>query len=222
MKCGVIIVGAGQGTRLGFNLPKAFVSLGSKPIFQYSLETFLSHPKMNEIVLVLPSEKLNAVPKGKFRVVAGGETRQVSVANGLKALSADCETVLVHDAARPFVTHEIIDRLVQSLQAKKNCIAAWPASDTLKSISKNLIEKTLDRKNIMCAQTPQAFFVSVLKEALLDAQKNNFIGTDESSLVERLGISVETVLGDPWNIKITTPQDLELAQAIADLLRAGE
>ena len=214
MKCGVVIVGAGQGVRLGSAVPKAFVLLNSKPLFEYSLKIFQDHSQIQEVVLVLPQEKLNSVSPKNYKVVVGGESRQDSVTNGLAALSATCEGVLVHDAARPFVTKAIVDRLLDGLEQGRNGIAAWPVSDTLKATEGDTIVQTIDRRNLWEAQTPQAFPVSVLKEALAKARKDNFVGTDEASLVERLKLPVEVVLGEATNIKITTKQDLELAEAI--------
>lgn len=214
MKCGVVIVGAGQGIRLGFSLPKAFILLNSKPLFEYSLKIFLDHPQINEVVLVVPQDKLSSFSIKNYKVVAGGESRQDSVSNGISALSLSCEMVLVHDAARPLITKDIVDRLLKALGEGKSCIAAWPISDTLKETKGDAIVQTVDRQNLWEAQTPQAFPIAVLKEALAKARKDNFVGTDEASLVERLGLPVEVVLGDSTNIKITTRQDLELAEAL--------
>ena len=214
MGCGAVIVGAGQGLRLGFNFPKAFVLLKSKPLFEYSLKVFLEHPKISEIVLVVPPDKKDIVLPLRCKAVAGGSTRQESVFNGLKTLSPDCQRVLVHDAARPFISKAILDRLLEPLERGIASIAAWPVSDTVKATEGKKIIKTIDRQNLWIAQTPQAFPISILKEALAKARADNFVGTDEASLVERLGISVQVVLGDAANIKITSPEDLILAEAL--------
>lgn len=214
MKCGAIIVGAGRGERFGGATPKAFVMLGTKPLYLHSLKVFLIHPRMEEVVLVVPPEmKKNIIKKG-IRVVAGGESRQASVENGLKALSPDVEAVLVHDAARPFVSGELIDKILEQVGQQRNCIAAIPVADTIKTTEGSQVIKTLDRRNLWSAQTPQAFWVAVLKEAYAKAQKEGYLATDEAALVERLGIPVYLVHGDPLNIKITTPGDLDVAKAI--------
>lgn len=214
MKCGVIIVGAGQGTRLGYDSPKAFIPLGSKPLFQHSLDTFLAHSSFQEIVLVLPEKKCDLPKKDRIKIVSGGSTRQDSVQAGLKALRVDCDTVFVHDAARPFVTKEILDRLLSAVSENKNCIAAIPVTDTVKQTKAQKIIQTVDRSQLWLAQTPQAFSRPVLEEAFSKAQKEGWEGTDEASLVEKLGIPVHIVPGDARNIKITTPQDLQLAQVL--------
>lgn len=214
MKCGAIIVAAGRGERLKAAKPKAFVTLGSKPLFQYSLDLFLAHPHINEVVLVVPAEEVSSFSKTPYKVVKGGETRQESVCCGLAALNPDCEYVLVHDAARPFVDAGVVDRLIETLSEGKNGIAAWPVSDTLKSSEAGVITKTIDRSSLWIAQTPQAFPTAVLKKALEEAKRNNFVGTDEASLVERLGLKVHLVMGNAKNIKVTTPEDLALATSL--------
>lgn len=234
MKCGVVVVGAGSGTRLKMDRQKAFVPLGQAPLFLHSLKTFQKHSGIDEIVLVLPPERIDRVSEkgvaplpvrgqnahpvgstgGGVKVVAGGNTRQESVYNGLSSLSKECEAVLVHDAARPFVTAAVINRLLEKVSKGIGCMAAWPVSDTIKEVREGIVVKTVDRGALMAAQTPQAFPVAVLKEALTKAKTDGFTGTDEASLVERLGLVVEVVLGDPFNIKITTPEDLKLAEAL--------
>lgn len=214
MKCGAVIVAAGCGERLKAAKPKAFVMLGTKPLFQYSLDIFLAHPQINEVVLAVPEEEVSSFSKTPYKIVKGGATRQESVTCGLAALSPDCEAVLVHDAARPFVNAAILDRLIASLAQKKSCIAAWPVSDTLKASQEGVITHTIDRSSLWAAQTPQAFPVAILKQALSKAAKENFVGTDEASLVERLGVKVHLVIGDARNIKVTTPEDWTLAEAV--------
>ncbi len=213
-KSGVVIVAAGRGERLKSDIPKAFIQLLGKPLYKYSLEVFLNHPDIDEVVLVVPSEKVGGVPKNRCQVVGGGATRQESVINGLAALSPKCESVLVHDAARPFVTDALIDRLLATLAEGKSGIVAWPVPDTLKRAKGDIILETVDRSHFWAAQTPQAFPVAILKEALQKAKEENFVGTDEASVVERLGLEVCLVLGDARNIKITTQYDLTLAQAL--------
>ena len=213
MKCGVIIVAAGEGRRLGEALPKAFVSLGGKPLCQHSLSFFKSHSQIQDIILVVPPGKENFSQNGS-KIVAGGKTRQESVANGLKVLDEKCDWVLVHDAARPFVTLENIDKLLDQAKLGHNAILAHPISDTVKLAEENRIVKTLDRKNLWGAETPQLCQVSALKEALKKAEANNWAVTDEASLLEKLGIEVYIVESDATNIKITTKKDWQLAETI--------
>lgn len=223
MKIAAVIVAGGKGTRLGALLPKAFVSLGDKPLYQHSLETFLTHPQIAEVVLVLPAMGSQA-PHGPGRtirclapygMVVGGERRQDSVFNGLMALSADVEGVLIHDAARPFVSPALIERLVAQLRAGHNAIAAIKVSDTIKEVEGEKIIRTVDRQTLWRAQTPQAFIVSQLKEAFAVAQQQKWEeATDEAFLIEKLGGTVHVVEGDAHNLKITTSADLELAEVI--------
>ncbi len=217
MKFAALIVAAGEGKRLGSSLPKAFVSLQSKPLYRHSLEVFQKHPAISEIVLVIPSgdtilnSELSIVSP---KIVAGGAHRQDSVWNGLQALSGDCEGVLIHDAARPFLTLTLIDRLIQRLKNKQNAVPAIEVSDTLKSVEGDRILKTVDRSLFMRAQTPQACLVDDLKRAFQKAKKDGWIATDEAGLLERAEILVFIVEGDPLNIKITTQDDLKLAESI--------
>lgn len=224
MKTGVVLVAGGRGERLQSDLPKAFVHLGGKPLFRHSLDSFLAHPQIDEIILVVPKgsslDFCSKMQKSRLdpSLVAGGSSRQDSVYNGLLALSRDIDAVLVHDAARPFVTRELIDSLIFHLKRGENAIAAIEMNDTLKLAQSEKIAKTVDRKGLWRAQTPQAFLRSVLVEAYALAQKDRFLGTDEASLVERLGVPIYLVGASPLNIKITTPDDLQLAQTILDSL----
>lgn len=224
MKIAAVIVAGGKGTRLGALLPKAFVSLSGKSLYQHSLETFLKHPRVAEVVLVLPSKcqaptvshpSWSLALTGKFGIIVGGERRQDSVYNGLLALGSDVEGVLIHDAARPFVSPSLIDRLVAELKAGRNAIAAIKVSDTIKEVEGEKIIRTVNRQTLWQAQTPQAFIVSQLKEAFAVAAEQNWAeATDEAFLIEKLGGTVHVVEGDAQNLKITTPADLELAEAV--------
>lgn len=219
MKCGVIIVAAGQGLRLGQALrpssgqavPKAFVLLNNQPLYQFSLQIFSSHPDIQERVLVVPKSEATRTASG-FKVVSGGETRQKSVACGLEALSKNCEGVLVHDAARPFVTTALVDRLLAKLKRGQNAIPVIPIPDTVKQVEAEKIVRTVDRRQLMLAQTPQACLVSDLKKAFKEALTQGWQETDEASLLEKIGISVFTVAGDPNNMKMTTPEDFKKAE----------
>lgn len=212
MKIGAVIVGAGRGERLGTTLPKAFVLLAHQPLYEHSLKVFASHPEIDEVVFVVPASVRCLAPNCK--VVEGGASRQESVYNGLLALNPEIEAVLVHDAARPLITKEVLDRLILKIKEGKNAIVAIPVADTIKAVEGNTILKTVDRANLWAAQTPQGFKVSILKEAYKKANQEGWLATDEASLAERLGMAVEVVLGDPLNFKITTPQDLKIAESL--------
>jgi 2-C-methyl-D-erythritol 4-phosphate cytidylyltransferase len=161
----------------------------------------------------LEKEKLSA----KVDMVEGGEHRQESVANALSKLNADAnDIVLVHDAVRPFVDDEIISNVVREVQKHGAAIAALPAVDTIKQVDRTsegaIITSTIPRERVVQAQTPQGFRYGLMKKAFDSAIADGFIGTDEASLVERIGESVSVVMGSARNIKITTPADLELAE----------
>lgn len=211
MNLGVIIVAAGQGLRLGQAAPKAFVSLRDKPLYQWSISLFASHPEITERVLVVPESerKLKAPP---FKIVVGGKTRQDSVTRGLELLSPKCEGVLVHDAARPLVTVQLINQLIEELKQGHNAIPLLPISETVKQVEGGKITKTVDRTKLRLAQTPQACLVSDLKKALQEALAQGRQETDEATLLEKIGVRVFSVEGDPANIKITTSSDLKRAE----------
>lgn len=216
MKIGAVIVAGGRGGRLGKVLPKAFVCLGERPLYRYSLETFLEHPLVAQTVLVVPEEYAGECQRGvpQATVVCGGVRRQDSVEKGLYALAGDISGVLIHDAARPFVSPVLIDRLIAELREGRNAIAALPIADTVKEVEGGKIARTVDRKTLWCAQTPQAFSVSQLKEAFAMAHQHQWEATDEAVLIEKSGGSVYCVEGDARNLKITTPADWELAEGI--------
>lgn len=214
MQFGAVIVGGGSGSRLGSDLPKAFVPLGGKPLYQYSLETFATHPRVREVVFVSPEAFRAKVRHDGVTVVGGGERRQDSVWNGLSALSRSIDAVLVHDAARPFVSVGVIDRLVTAVAGGVGAIAALPLNDTVKLAHGDEVLETLDRTGLWIAQTPQAFPVFLLKEAYTRAAAEKWEVTDEASLAERLGATVRLISGDSLNFKITTPDDLALAEII--------
>ena len=219
-----VIVAAGSGTRFGGL--KQFASLGGRPLVEWSCEAFQTHPRIDDIVLVLPEtsakpEYVRCFPK-IIDVVLGGARRQDSVRAGVERLDARrTGHVLVHDGARPLVPAEVIDRV---LTAAKNYGGAVPvifSEDTLKEIDADRIVRTLDREGIGRVQTPQGFTYDLLRRALAAAFDAGISGPDEASLVEHLGETVAVVLGDPRNIKITTPLDLIIAEAIRHENRPG-
>jgi len=233
MKVIVIIPAAGLGTRMAgaakdSSKPahsKQFTELGGIPIILHTLWKFASMPEVDEIYVALrkteqehfrPRLEQEKLPK-PVRLVEGGEHRQESVANAIAEVNAsDDDIVLVHDAVRPFVTEEIIREVIEQVKKTGAAIAAVPAVDTIKQVERTsegaVITTTVPRERAVLAQTPQGFRFGVLKKAFDEATADGFSGTDEASLIERMGGEVSVVMGSPRNIKITTPGDLELAE----------
>jgi 2-C-methyl-D-erythritol 4-phosphate cytidylyltransferase len=240
MKVVVIIPAAGLGTRMA-PVPagakgkakkappsKQFTELGGTPILLHTLRKFAAVDAISEIWVALRENEIAGfrarlegeardVLKKKVQLVAGGEHRQQSVENALKAVAAaPDDIVLVHDAVRPFVTAEIIQAVIAAAQKYGAAIAGLPAVDTVKQVERTaegaLIKATIPRAGIVMAQTPQGFRYSVIQKAFAEASSDGFLGTDEASLVERAGHEVAVVMGAPRNIKITAPADMELAE----------
>jgi 2-C-methyl-D-erythritol 4-phosphate cytidylyltransferase len=230
MKVIVIIPAAGLGTRMApagkKGVPsKQFFELHGAPIVIHTLRVFAGNRQVSQIVVALrknemeqfrarlEKEKISA----KIVLVEGGEHRQDSVANALASLQAAAEDiVLVHDAVRPFVDDEIIANVIQEVEKHGAAIAGLPAVDTIKQVERAaegaIITSTIPRERVVQAQTPQGFRYELIQRAFATAAADCFTGTDEASLVERLGESVWVVMGSPRNIKITTPADMELAE----------
>jgi 2-C-methyl-D-erythritol 4-phosphate cytidylyltransferase len=214
-----IVVAAGAGKRFG--QMKQFVYLKGKPVLEWTLEKFQAHEEVGSIVLVLPDEedrKHYQMRYGKIiDVVRGGEKRQDSVWQGFRLLTqATTELVLVHDGARPLVDGHLISRIIAEARAAGAAIPVLPVEDTAKEVRDGLVVRTVDRSGLVRVQTPQGFLYPVLQKALDAARRDRFYGTDEAMLVERVGLPVRAVEGDPRNIKITTPLDLRVAEALLD------
>jgi 2-C-methyl-D-erythritol 4-phosphate cytidylyltransferase/2-C-methyl-D-erythritol 2,4-cyclodiphosphate synthase len=220
MSVGVIIVAAGRGARMGATLPKQLLDLGGRTILQRSVDAFDVHPLVGELVVVLPADLVAAGASlvgettRPVRFVAGGARRQDSVRNGLAGLSAGADTVLVHDAARPFVDVGLIDRVIAGAHDTGAAVPAMPSRDTVKRVDlgRQVVSETLPRDEIWLAQTPQGFRRPVLQAAIALGEQG-IDATDEAMLAERAGHPVRVVLGDERNIKITTPDDLTTARA---------
>jgi 2-C-methyl-D-erythritol 4-phosphate cytidylyltransferase/2-C-methyl-D-erythritol 2,4-cyclodiphosphate synthase len=219
-----LIAAGGRGERLGGPRPKQLLEIGGRPILARAVEAFLSHPAVHEVVVALPPELAEAPPPyltgaaKPIRVVQGGRRRQDSVAKAFGAASERAEVVVVHDGARPFVSAELIARTIQAAAASGAAVAAVRARDTVKRVEAAVAPATLSRildtlpRDVIClAQTPQAFRREVLAGALAAGGE----ATDEAALVEQAGHPVLVVEGEATNIKITTPEDLALADAIA-------
>lgn len=219
----VIIVAAGSGKRMGANIPKQFLPLCGRPILSHTIAAFERSPDTDEIIIVTNAENVEyvkneiAAPYKKVKkVVCGGSERQYSVFNGLREISAGCETVLIHDGVRPFVTPECIKNIIEETKLYGCCVLAVPVKDTIKVCDKDgFIESTPDRACLWQAQTPQAFKYDIILRAHRQAQEDGFLGTDDSMLTERLGYKTKVVSGSYENIKITTPEDMEIGERIA-------
>lgn len=214
----LLIVAAGSGSRLGRPEPKALVPLAGRPLLSRTLEAFAPVAFAQTVVTAPPDrvEEFARLVGARGRVVAGGETRSASVRRGLEALAAgDRDIVAIHDAARPFLTAEEIEAVLRAAEKTGAAIAATPVVDTMKRTSSGLIVETVDRDGLFGAATPQAFRVEVLRRAMATGGE----ATDEAALCERLGIPVAVVPVSRFSFKITTPEDLELAEAI--LARRG-
>jgi 2-C-methyl-D-erythritol 4-phosphate cytidylyltransferase/2-C-methyl-D-erythritol 2,4-cyclodiphosphate synthase len=224
-----IIAAGGRGLRFGGTSPKQLLTLGGRPILARSVDAFVACDVISEIVVALPADLASAPPaylqqRGKpVTVVSGGDERRASVANAFTRVSGRAEMVVIHDAARPLVSDDLIRRTVAAASEAGAAIAAIRAHDTVKQTdASGAITATLPRERIYLAQTPQAFRVTVLRDALrLDGE-----ATDEAMLAERAGHTVRVVDGDPRNLKITTPDDLTMAEHLtgftpAPALRIG-
>lgn len=212
-----IIVAAGAGKRFG--QPKQFAYLRAKPVLEWTLERFQGHAEVEAIALVLPDERDLKHYRLRYPkivdIVRGGERRQDSVWQGFRLLAATApEIVLVHDGARPLAGADLVSRVIAAARAGGAAVPVLPVEDTIKEVREGRVTATVDRALLARAQTPQGFRYAVLSEALEAARKDRFYGTDEAALVERIGLPVTTVPGDPRNIKITTPLDIPVAEAL--------
>ncbi len=221
-----IIVAAGKSTRVGQNVDKSFLSLGAKPVVVYSLLAFEKCPMIEQIVLVVRKDRVESARcvvqmfgcTKVMKIIAGGTTRQASVAKGLDAAGVETEIVVVHDGARPCVTPELISETIKTAGKYGSAIAAVKITDTVKAASKGMvISGTVDREKLWAAQTPQAFKRDLLLQGLKVAQKKKLELTDDASAVELVSDSVRLVASSPSNIKITSPDDLILAAALMRL-----
>ena len=220
----VIIPAAGQGKRMKASKNKLWIELKNMPIIAHTLKVFGEDQHCKQIILPInPAEKEDfskliqtlALPV-PILLIDGGSERQYSVCNGLKALSEKADIVLVHDGARPFINHSMINKLIMDAKQFGASVLAVPVKDTVKQAKDHFVEKTIDRSSLWAIQTPQAFRVSLLKKAHEAAIEAEYLGTDDASLAERIGIKVAITEGNYDNIKITTPEDLYFAEAILE------
>jgi 2-C-methyl-D-erythritol 4-phosphate cytidylyltransferase len=219
---GIVVAAAGRGTRMGQGGPKAFLRLAGVPLVVHALRPFLRFPGVARIAVVIPDPAAVAGLPGfdDPRVVAvrGGEERQDSVASGIEALG-DVDLILVHDAARPLVEAETIRAVAEAAAVHGAAVPIVPLPDTVKELDgQGFVLRTLEREGLGLAQTPQGFRADLLRRAHARAAADRFYGTDEASLVERLGEKVAAVPGSARNFKITVASDLSRAE---DLLGKG-
>lgn len=226
-RVGVAIPAAGGGTRLG-GRDKALVELRGEPMLLHSLRPFLEHPAVTSVAVALsprlafPPPAWLAALDPRVVIVAGSATRTQSVELALAAIPRDVEVILVHDAARPLVSREVIDRCIEAATAGEGAIAAWPVVDTVKEVdSRNQVIATPDRSRLWSAQTPQAFPAEALREAYRKGVAEGVLATDDAELFQRLGRTVRVVEGSPWNFKVTYADDLVLAELLLDRRKGG-
>ena len=223
-----IIPSAGMGRRMG-SRKKNYLTLLDRPVLAYTLAAFENAASIHSVIIVVPSGdepfcRDEIVSKYGFKkvstIVVGGAERQDSVQNGIRAAGSGFHIIAVHDGARPLVTPDIIDRTIEAALEHGAAIAAVPVKDTVKESSGGFVRRTVPREALLSVQTPQAFTRETLETAFRKASEEGFMGTDESSLVERAGFAVRVVEGSYENIKITTPEDMAFAECILKL-RAG-
>jgi 2-C-methyl-D-erythritol 4-phosphate cytidylyltransferase len=225
----VIVPAAGSGTRIGGEIKKQFLPLKGKPIIVHTLQQFEHCPDVDEVALAVPESALVEMESIVSRyhlhkvnkMVMGGSKRQDSVANVLNRLALkDTDIILVHDGVRPFIEPKRISHLIKVCKEEGSAVLAVQPKDTIRrSTSGRYFDQTIDRNALWLIQTPQAFRAKLLLRAFEKAKKDKFYSTDEAALVEQLGVKVRIVEGSYDNIKITTPEDLELGSLILERWR---
>ena len=223
MKTSALVVAAGSGTRLGREEPKAFVPINDTSLLLRVLRTIRMVDGLDEIVMAVPAgaqqraraEIEAAEIQIPVKITEGGAERQDSVRLALMLTSAEADLVLVHDAARPFATREMFSECMAAALESGGAIVAIPVADTLKQVNRNVIVSTMPRDGLWQAQTPQAFQRQLLVRAHQRAISEGIRVTDDADLCERIGITLRVVRGSPFNFKITTADDLKIAEAVA-------
>lgn len=225
MRIAALIAAGGRGARLGADRPKQLLTIGGRTMLERSIDAFVGHARIDEIVVVVPADLLDdaaattAALSKPARAVAGGARRQDSVANGFAAVEGRADLIVIHDAARPFVSAGLISRTIDAAAECGAALAALPCSDTVKYAKDDgggpVVERTIPRERIYLAQTPQVFRADVLRAAI-EAGRALATATDEAALAEAAGFPVRLVAGEPGNIKITTVTDLEMARSMVE------
>jgi len=231
-----ILPAAGLGTRMGADTPKQFLALDGVPVLLFTLRRLAACPAITDFVVATRAEEIDFLAESvksenlgrPVHVVRGGDTRQDSVANALAEVPSEAEFILVHDAVRPLVTLNQIERVIAEATACDAAILGIPAMDTVKEVKRAslptdvaLITATIPRERVVLAQTPQVFRASLLLEAFARARQDGVTASDEAGLVERMGRDVHVVVGSERNLKITRPGDMELAEFYLRQERAG-
>jgi len=224
MKAIAIVPAAGTGERMGTNRKKPYLLLNQRPLLYYTLTALDSIASIAQIIVaVAPGDERfcqqQVLEKFHFnksiQLIPGGSSRQESVRRLLDRVPEDAQLVLIHDGARPLITPELLEQAITETRVWKATVLAVPVKDTIKSANDTLqIEKTISRERLWAIQTPQTFERSVIREAHQRASQEGFIGTDDAALVERMGVQVKIVMGSYDNIKITTPEDVIVAEAL--------
>ena len=214
---------------MGAKIPKASLSLGGIPLLRHTLQKFEICPQVDEVLPLVPPQEVSfwtdeigrsSKLKKVQRILAGGAERQDSVFLGLEAIAGNADWVIIHDGARPFVPPELIERALSETLRWKAVAAALPAGETIKDVSpEKEVLRTVDRSSLWIVQTPQCFEYGLIVSAHEKAREERFYGTDDASLVERLGIPVRVIEGSRFNFKITTPDDLILGEALLKYLK---
>lgn len=221
----VIIPAAGQGKRMGRGSNKVFLPLIDMPVLLHSVSTFSACSKVDNLVVVVAPDEVSQVETmlhglngiKPWQVVAGGRERQHSIANAIKVVSSETKIILVHDGARPLITEECIEKVIEASIVHQAVVVAVAEKNTIKTVDENgWVTGTLERGTLWSVQTPQGFDAHLLRQAYEKAEQEEFIGTDDASLVERLGVKVKVVCGCYDNLKITTPEDLTIAEALLE------
>jgi 2-C-methyl-D-erythritol 4-phosphate cytidylyltransferase len=224
MRVIALIPAAGMGKRMGAEINKQYLLLDGKPILAHTIAVFESAPFIDDVYVIVPEAEIpycreHVVERYGFakvrRIVPGGAERQNSVLNGLRAVAGarDDDVVLIHDGVRPFIPESVLKRAVEVAFAQDGALVAVPVKDTVKVVRDGVVRATPPRETLWLAQTPQAFKHGTIRAAHEIAEAEGFLGTDDAMLVERLEKEVHVVMGDYRNIKITTPEDLILAEA---------
>ena len=219
----VIIAAAGQGNRMRSSSNKIFLPLLNMPMLLHSILAFSSCPAVNNLIVVVAFdevEQVESILRGlvgikSWRVVVGGSERQHSIANAIKVVPDKTNLILVHDGARPLLMEKCVENVIQAARQYKAAVVGVAVKDTIKTVDNDgWVTGTLERRTLWSIQTPQGFDATLLRQAYAKAEKDGYVGTDDASLVERLGVKVKVIPGCYENIKVTTPEDLIIVTAL--------
>ena len=219
----VVIVSAGRGSRMKTDVNKQFLKIGDKEVIAHTIDEFYNNKNIGEIIIVVREDEkeffqeniINKYGYKNIKIAFGGKERQDSVYNGLKQVDEKCKIVLIHDGARPLVTNEIIEKSIECVKECNSAIVGVPVKETIKIVNEdNEVCDTPNRSTLWSIQTPQVFDYALIIKAHEKAKYDKYYGTDDSMLMEYLGYNVKVVEGSYNNIKITTPEDLKIAEEI--------